>query len=432
MSTLYGSWAAQSAFGRTKGQTMNRLTTLGVLLVTLLLPTHAVAQTWTVRTTTDKLTDKKVLTATIRGATTEHPTLNYELTLKCDAGRSVNVTISTFDGAKPRPIPWNVTRTASGGQVHTYSTDPVIVRESVTQSVRYRIDSGAVANGTLVQSHANAGTLSSDIFNTDTRRINSNGALSGAQEQFLARLQGALAGNVAVLTMPTARLIIADLFPGETVEFSFNTLTADQRGAMQNGCGFQSAAAAEEARKAAEVENQRRAAAEAAAAKGRAEVEARNEAARAEERTAEAQKEAQKAAQEEAARIEEAKPPLRVTLGGDIKPPTVLRRPAVPCGQGARLFGWGDVILDVTIRADGTVKDVELLSVIPKNVQSWQDSAFDKGNRTREAYDVLHESKFTPTIVNGVAVPVIMTMSMTFSRECDRTFPGGSGLLKPR
>jgi hypothetical protein len=315
---------------------MNRLTVLGALLVVLLLPTHAVAQTpsspWTVTVNTDKMTDNKVLTASILAANGEHPSLKYELALSCD-GSSVNVTLTTFNGTQPRPIPWNVTRTASGGRVHTYETDPIIVRDSVTKSFRYRIDGGAVGSGEVVQQHTNGGRISSAALLFDApisgptmvklstlvghpqeevqhlfeasgegylperQYTNAGRPISmrpGFRDESYCKSAGApytaVNGNIVpgvdcgpkdspwvfynvnrsslgsvyklVLTwrdgklesvtpegfdlrveskplprtLPQTRLLIADVFSDETVEFPFNNLTATQRSTMQSMC----------------------------------------------------------------------------------------------------------------------------------------------------------------------------------------------------
>jgi len=61
----------------------------------------------------------------------------------------------------------------------------------------------------------------------------------------------------------------------------------------------------------------------------------------------------------------------------------------------------GDVLVEATINLTGKVTDVEVLQSIP---------ALDKA-----ALDAVRQWEFTPTIVNGVALPVIMTVTVHFT-----------------
>jgi protein TonB len=92
--------------------------------------------------------------------------------------------------------------------------------------------------------------------------------------------------------------------------------------------------------------------------------------------------------------------PARV--GGNIKAPTKTRdvRPEYPpLAQSARVQGV--VILEATIRADGRVQDARVLRSIPLLDQA--------------AIDAVKQWEFTPTLLNGVAVPVIMTVTVQFT-----------------
>lgn len=92
--------------------------------------------------------------------------------------------------------------------------------------------------------------------------------------------------------------------------------------------------------------------------------------------------------------------PIRV--GGSIRPPLKIRdaRPVYPSmAIAARIEGV--VIIDATIGADGRVLDVRLLRSAP-----FLDEA---------ALDAVRQWQFTPTLLNGVPVPVLMTVTVRFT-----------------
>ncbi len=70
-----------------------------------------------------------------------------------------------------------------------------------------------------------------------------------------------------------------------------------------------------------------------------------------------------------------------------------------PVARAARVEGT--VILEALIDADGTVRDVRVL-----RSQPLLDGA---------AVDAVRQWRFTPTQLNGEAVPVVMTVTVTFS-----------------
>jgi protein TonB len=89
-------------------------------------------------------------------------------------------------------------------------------------------------------------------------------------------------------------------------------------------------------------------------------------------------------------------------VGGAIKPPTRTKQvtPAYP--PDAQAAGvQGIVIMEATIGADGKVTDVRVLRSIP---------LLDKA-----AMDAVRQFEYTPTLVNGVAVPVLMTVTVNFT-----------------
>ena len=72
-----------------------------------------------------------------------------------------------------------------------------------------------------------------------------------------------------------------------------------------------------------------------------------------------------------------------------------------PIAQSARVQGI--VIIEATIGTDGRVKDAKVLRSIPLLDQA--------------ALDAVKQWKFTPTLLNGVPVPVIMTVTVNFTLQ---------------
>ena len=94
--------------------------------------------------------------------------------------------------------------------------------------------------------------------------------------------------------------------------------------------------------------------------------------------------------------------PLRIA--GNIKPPPKTKdvRPVYPAiAQQANVQGV--VIIEATISPTGTVTDAKILRSIPL-----LDAA---------ALDAVRQWEFAPTLLNGVAVPVIMTVTVNFSLQ---------------
>lgn len=92
--------------------------------------------------------------------------------------------------------------------------------------------------------------------------------------------------------------------------------------------------------------------------------------------------------------------PIRV--GGDIKAPQKRRdvKPVYPAeGQVNRVQGI--VIVEAVIGCDGSVTEVRVLRGHPL----LNDAALD----------AVRQWQYTPTLLNGVPVPVIMTMTVTFT-----------------
>ena len=95
-------------------------------------------------------------------------------------------------------------------------------------------------------------------------------------------------------------------------------------------------------------------------------------------------------------------PAAPVRVGGAIKPPVKTRdvAPQYPSiAQSARVQGV--VIIEATIGPDGLVQDARVLRSIPL-----LDNA---------ALDAVRQWEFSPTLLNGVPVPVIMTVTVNFT-----------------
>lgn len=97
-------------------------------------------------------------------------------------------------------------------------------------------------------------------------------------------------------------------------------------------------------------------------------------------------------------------PAAPVRVGGNIKTPTKTKNvPPIypPIAQSARVSGV--VIIEATIGTDGRVKDAKVLRSIPLLDQA--------------ALDAVKQWQFTPTLLNGVPVPVIMTVTVNFTLQ---------------
>jgi protein TonB len=94
-------------------------------------------------------------------------------------------------------------------------------------------------------------------------------------------------------------------------------------------------------------------------------------------------------------------PPARVRVGGEVRPPTKVLdvAPVYPAiAQAARVEGV--VIIEATIDASGRVADARVLRGVPL-----LDAA---------AVGAVQQWRFTPTLLNGVPVSVVMTVTVRF------------------
>jgi TonB family protein len=93
-----------------------------------------------------------------------------------------------------------------------------------------------------------------------------------------------------------------------------------------------------------------------------------------------------------------------VRVGGKIRPPTKVKdvQPVYPAAaKSARVSGV--VIVEATIGADGKVIDAKVLRSVPMLDQS--------------ALDAVKQWEFTPTLLNGKPVPVVMTVTINFKLQ---------------
>jgi periplasmic protein TonB len=101
-----------------------------------------------------------------------------------------------------------------------------------------------------------------------------------------------------------------------------------------------------------------------------------------------------------APRVAAPSPPLRV--GGVVRPPQKVHHVAPsypPIAQAAHISGV--VILEALIAEDGSVREVKVLKSVPL-----LDTA---------ATDAVRQWRFTPTLLNGVPVQVIMSVTVAFT-----------------
>ena len=93
-----------------------------------------------------------------------------------------------------------------------------------------------------------------------------------------------------------------------------------------------------------------------------------------------------------------------IRVGGKIKPPIKMNDVAPVYPAIARNAGVaGVVIIEATIGPDGKVIDAKVLRSVPLLDQA--------------ALDAVRQWEYAPTLLNGVPVPVVMTVTINFKRE---------------
>jgi TonB family protein len=93
-----------------------------------------------------------------------------------------------------------------------------------------------------------------------------------------------------------------------------------------------------------------------------------------------------------------------VRVGGRVKPPTKVKdvTPVYPAiAKSARVEGA--VVVEATIGADGKVVDARVLRSVPMLDQA--------------ALDAVQQWEYTPSLRNGVPVPVVMTVTINFKLQ---------------
>ena len=93
-----------------------------------------------------------------------------------------------------------------------------------------------------------------------------------------------------------------------------------------------------------------------------------------------------------------------VRVGGKVKAPTKIKdvKPVYPAiAQSARVAGA--VVIEATIGPDGKVIDAKVLRSV---------SLLDQA-----ALDAVRQWEYSPTLLNGVPVPVVITVTINFKRE---------------
>jgi len=92
-----------------------------------------------------------------------------------------------------------------------------------------------------------------------------------------------------------------------------------------------------------------------------------------------------------------------VRVGGDIKPPTRTKYVAPVYPQAARAAGvTGIVIVEASIDPDGRVSDVKVIRSQPQLDQA--------------AVEAVRQWQYTPTMINGTPVSVVMTVTVNFTQ----------------
>jgi len=94
----------------------------------------------------------------------------------------------------------------------------------------------------------------------------------------------------------------------------------------------------------------------------------------------------------------------QVRVGGDIKEPKKIKdvKPVYP--EAAKAAGvQGIVIIETQIAKDGSVNQAKVLRSVPE--------------LDRAAIEAVMQWKYTPTLLNGEPVEVIMTVTVTFTLQ---------------
>lgn len=95
-----------------------------------------------------------------------------------------------------------------------------------------------------------------------------------------------------------------------------------------------------------------------------------------------------------------------VRVGGNVRAPMQMRRVAPVYPPDARADGvQGAVIMEALIGEDGRVRDVRVLRSIPRLDQA--------------AVDAVKQWEYQPMLLNGAAVPIVMTVTVQFTLKSE-------------
>ena len=113
----------------------------------------------------------------------------------------------------------------------------------------------------------------------------------------------------------------------------------------------------------------------------------------------------------------------QVRVGGDVKAPLKLKNVDPVYPEDARAAGReGEVIMDITIGTDGFVTDVKVLNPAPPFVEP--------------AVAAVRQWRYTPTLLNGQPVEVLMTVTIKFALRADPSqserVRAGGGVSEPK
>jgi beta-lactamase regulating signal transducer with metallopeptidase domain len=100
---------------------------------------------------------------------------------------------------------------------------------------------------------------------------------------------------------------------------------------------------------------------------------------------------------------------LPVRVGGQIAAPRQISHIAPTCPAAAVPGGSYVVILETTIGADGSVRDI--VSLRPRTADA------ETGPFVQAAMEAIRQWQYTPTRLNNVPIPVIMTVTVQFSSK---------------
>jgi TonB family protein len=287
---------------------------------------------WSVETTMEEISARQMVTARSRMRPAKDSPYIYELTLSCSDTRVLVMTLCTFQANAstsaivPRPI-------MSARFAEYADEDPPVLRHVL--EVRFMIDGKSPQTALFETQGSNRAVWRSP---RDIRGMRHSVAAAFYRE-FSA--------------LPSERLVLADVFPGEAVEFTFAALTDDQRRALRTTC-FPAEAAPP-----APVERPKSVPTNAAE------------------------------------RLQPAEPGVVLP-----RPLRQVEPQYTADAMNARIEGV--VLVEAVVLPDGTIGEVKVTKSL--------DNGLDE-----EAVKAVRQWRFTPGLRAGKAVPVLITIEMSFT-----------------